>query len=114
MLDNLKPKCNLIGIRNVFDVIATVSKSLRDAGLSDKAVEFSDKAVRQQSYDTILALCMEYVDVDDENIDLESEITEDEMIADYDLWLADQGYIVDNEHTRQEYEQWIAETCGRR
>jgi len=63
-MENLKPQCKLIGINgNVFNIIATVSKTLRNAGLRYKAVEFSDRAVQQESYDDVLRLCMEYVDV---------------------------------------------------
>ena len=37
MSDNLKPKCKLTGIDgNVFVIIGTVSKTLRNAGLRDK------------------------------------------------------------------------------
>ena len=65
MSDNLKPQCKLIGINgNVFNIIGTVSKTLRKAGLRDKAVEFSDLAVQQESYDAVLRLCFEYVDVE--------------------------------------------------
>jgi len=64
MSDNLKPKCKLTGIDgNVFVIIGTVSKTLRNVGLRDKAVEFSDRAVQQESYDAVLRLCFEYVDV---------------------------------------------------
>ena len=64
MSDNLKPKCKLTEIDgNVFVIIGTVSKTLRNAGLRDKAVEFSDRVVQQESYDAVLRLCFEYVDV---------------------------------------------------
>jgi len=62
--EDLKPECQLTGINgNVFNVIGTVSKALRNAGLRDKAVEFSDRAVQQECYDDVLTLCFEYVDV---------------------------------------------------
>jgi len=62
--EHVKPECQLTGINgNVFNIIGTVSKTLRNAGLRDKAVEFSDKAVKQESYDAVLRLCFEYVDV---------------------------------------------------
>jgi len=64
MSENLKPECQLTGINgNVFNIIGTVSKTLRNAGLRDKAVEFSDLTVQQESYDDVLRLCFEYVDV---------------------------------------------------
>jgi len=64
MSESIKPECQLSGINgNVFNIIGTVSKALRNAGLRDKAVEFSDRAVQQESYDAVLRLCFEYVDV---------------------------------------------------
>jgi hypothetical protein len=64
MCENQKPKCQLTGIDgNVFNIIGAVSKTLKRAGLRDKAEEFSSKAVQQESYDAVLRLCFEYVDV---------------------------------------------------
>jgi len=63
-MENLKPQCQLTGVDgNVFVIIGTVSKTLKRAGLNDKAKEFSDKAMQQESYDDVLRLCFEYVDV---------------------------------------------------
>jgi len=63
-MENLKPQCKLICVDgNVFVIIGTVSKTLKRAGLDDKAKEFSDKAMKQKSYDDVLRLCMGYVDV---------------------------------------------------
>ena len=63
-MENLKPKCQLIGVDgNVFAIIGAVNKTLEKAGLNDKAKEFSDKAMQQKSYDDVLRLCMGYVDV---------------------------------------------------
>lgn len=65
MENNLKPQCQLAGIDgNVFNIIGTVSKALKKAGLNDEAKEFSDKAMQQESYDDVLRLCFEYVNVE--------------------------------------------------
>lgn len=59
-----KPECQLSRIDgNVFNIIGTVSKTLKRAGFSDQATEFSSKAMQQESYDAVLRLCFEYVDV---------------------------------------------------
>jgi hypothetical protein len=64
MIENQKPKCQLTGIDgNVFNIIGVVSKTLKKAGLKDKSEEFSSKAVQQESYDAVLRLCFEYVEV---------------------------------------------------
>ena len=61
---SIKPRCKLVGTDgNVFSVIGKVRDSLRKAGLRDKADEFSSKAMKQHSYDDILSLCFEYVEV---------------------------------------------------
>jgi len=63
-MENLKPQCKLTGVDgNVFVIIGTVSKTLKRAGLDDKAKEFSNKAMQQESYDDVLRLCFKYVDV---------------------------------------------------
>lgn len=59
-----KPCCKLVGIDgNVFAIIGNVSKCLRRAGLQSEAAEFFRRAMQQESYDNILQLCHEYVDV---------------------------------------------------
>lgn len=59
-----KPICKLIGTDgNVFSVIGKVSSCLKKAKLSDQAKEFTEKAFDAGSYDEVLRLCMEYVDV---------------------------------------------------
>ncbi len=59
-----KPICELVGTDgNVFAIIGTVSKCLKKAGLKDQAKEFQDKAFTAKSYDEVLQLCMEYVNV---------------------------------------------------
>ena len=59
-----KPKCRLTGTDgNVFSVIGNVTKCLKDAGLRDKAEEFKNKAFTSHDYNSVLALCFDYVDV---------------------------------------------------
>ena len=63
-MENLKPQCKLIGVDgNVFIIIGAVNKTLEKAGLNDKAKEFNNKVMKQKSYDDVLRLCFEYVDV---------------------------------------------------
>ena len=38
-----------------------------------------------------------------------SDISEEEMFWDYNLWLVSHGYIDDNEYAQQEYSQWKKE-----
>ena len=60
-----KPRCKLSGEDgNVFAIIANVSRTLKRAGLRDKAEEFKAKAPKAGSYDNVLQLCMEYVEVE--------------------------------------------------
>ena len=49
---------------NVFSIIGRVSKALKRAGQADKAKEFSEKAMNSQSYDAVLQLCFDYVEVE--------------------------------------------------
>ena len=59
-----KPKCQLTGVDgNVFVIVGTVNKTLKDAGFKDKAEEFTNRAFKSESYDAVLRLCFEYVDV---------------------------------------------------
>ena len=60
-----KPVCKLVGSDgNVFAVIGAVCKALRRAGQPDKAEEFSKRAMKSGSYDAVLQLCFEYVEVE--------------------------------------------------
>lgn len=60
-----KPNCKLIGTDgNVFSIIAKVSKALKKAGQGARATEFVQKATTSKSYDEVLALCFDYVEVD--------------------------------------------------
>ena len=59
-----KPVCKLIGgDGNVFAIIGTVRNTLRRAGMAEKAQEFQDRAMNAASYDEVLCLCMEFVEV---------------------------------------------------
>jgi len=49
---------------NVFAIIGRVSKALRKAGMSDKANEFWERAMNSASYDEVLMLVGEYVEVE--------------------------------------------------
>ena len=63
-MDN-KPKCKLVGQDgNVFNIIGIVSRTLKRAGQRDKANEFVEKARQSRSYDSVLQLCFQYVDVE--------------------------------------------------
>jgi hypothetical protein len=49
---------------NVFNVVGLVTMTLKEAGHRDKAKEFSSKAFQCESYDAVLQLCFEYVEVE--------------------------------------------------
>lgn len=60
-----KPVCQLSGTDgNVFSVIGNVARTLRRAGLRDEAKTFTDTATKCGSYDEVLILCFEYVEVE--------------------------------------------------
>lgn len=60
-----KPICKLVGEDgNVFGIITRVSQTLKRAGLNDRAVEFRNKAFSSGSYDEVLTLCDEYVEIE--------------------------------------------------
>jgi hypothetical protein len=64
MANTKKPKCKLSGTDgNVFAIIGSVSSCLRRAGLGAAAKEFTAKAFNAGSYEAVLALCCEYVEV---------------------------------------------------
>jgi hypothetical protein len=59
-----KPECKLVGTDgNVFAIIGKVSRTLKETGLKEQAKEFTEKAFASHSYDEVLCLCMEYVEV---------------------------------------------------
>ena len=58
------PICRLIGTDgNVFAIIGKVQRVLREAGQPDRASAFAERAFQCRSYDEVLQLCLEYVDV---------------------------------------------------
>ena len=60
-----KPVCQLSGVDgNVFNIIGIVSKTLKSAKMSERAEEFIKKATSSGSYDEVLQLCHEYVEVE--------------------------------------------------
>jgi hypothetical protein len=60
-----KPSCKLIGEDgNVFSIIGRVRRALTADGQEDRAREFVERAYRSESYDAVLQLCMEYVEVE--------------------------------------------------
>lgn len=48
---------------NAFAIIGAVQRGLREAGYSDEAKQFSTDAMNSESYDALLRLCMETVEV---------------------------------------------------
>ena len=59
-----KPDCPLIGEDgNVFAIISNVSGTLKRAGRRDKAQEFTTRAFAAKSYDEVLAMLDDYVEV---------------------------------------------------
>ena len=58
------PVCRLIGTDgNVFAIIGKVRRTLREAGQPERASAFAERAFQSRSYDEVLQLCLEYVDV---------------------------------------------------
>jgi len=58
------PVCRLIGTDgNVFAIIGKVQRTLREAGQPERASAFAERAFQSRSYDEVLQLCLEYVDV---------------------------------------------------
>ena len=61
----IKPKCKLVGEDgNIFNLIGVAARSLRRAGLADKATEMSQKVTQSQSYTEALSIIMEYVEAE--------------------------------------------------
>ena len=60
----VKPECNLTECDgNVFAIIGRVRRVLKRADMREKADEFSEKAMRSATYDDVLKLCFDYVEV---------------------------------------------------
>ena len=61
----VKPVVKLIGENgNVFNLIGIVSMELKSNGMRNEAEEFKAKAFQCKSYDEVLRLIMDYVDVE--------------------------------------------------
>jgi hypothetical protein len=59
-----RPQVRLIGEDgNVFSIIGLTARALREAGLEQAAVEFTNAAFGCDSYDSVLRLVMRYVEV---------------------------------------------------
>lgn len=59
-----RPPCRLVGEDgNVFAVIGRVSRALRGAGQADRSREFVERAFAATSYDEVLEMVHDYVDV---------------------------------------------------
>jgi hypothetical protein len=60
-----KPVCQLTGTDgNAFAIIANVDKALKRAGLRERAQEWRAAAFKSASYDALLQLAFEYVEVE--------------------------------------------------
>lgn len=60
-----KPVCQLSGTDgNVFSIIGKVSATLKRAGQKEKSEEFLKRAREQDSYDDVLMLVNDYVEVE--------------------------------------------------
>lgn len=59
-----KPRCVLLNRDgNVFTIIGRVRAALRSAGQADRAREFVERATAAKSYDEVLAMLDEFVDI---------------------------------------------------
>jgi hypothetical protein len=59
-----KPACKLVGTDgNAFAIMGTVSRALERAGQPERAAEWQKQAMACKSYDDLLALCFEFVEV---------------------------------------------------
>ena len=58
------PVRHLIGTDgNVFAIIGQVRRSFREAGQPERASAFVERAFQPRSYDEVLQLCLDYVEV---------------------------------------------------
>lgn len=61
----MKPKCQLVGHDgNIFNLIGIASRTLKQAGLKEKADEMIKRITDSKSYDEALRIIMEYVEVE--------------------------------------------------
>lgn len=60
-----KPTCVIVGTDgNVFALAGRVGKTLKRAGMPDKAKEFYERLPKCKSYDEALQLMMQYAEVE--------------------------------------------------
>jgi len=61
----MKPKCKLVGKDgNMFNLMGIASRTLKEAGLKEKADEMIKRIMNSKSYDEALGIIMEYVEVE--------------------------------------------------
>ncbi len=61
----MKPKCKLVGKDgNIFNLMGIASRTLKEAGLKEKASEMTNRITNSKSYDETLRIIMEYVEVE--------------------------------------------------
>lgn len=61
----MKPKCKLVGKDgNIFNLMGIASRTLKSAGLKEKADEMIQRITSSKSYDEALGIIMEYVEVE--------------------------------------------------
>lgn len=59
-----KPKCKLIGQDgNIFNLVGLARRTLRNAGMSDKASELGSRVMSARSYSEALSIIGEYVEI---------------------------------------------------
>jgi hypothetical protein len=59
-----KPECQLLGLNgNVYVLIGAVKKCLRKAKLYDQEKEFMEKAFKLKTYQQVLTLIDDYVEI---------------------------------------------------
>lgn len=60
----VKPNCRLIGKNgNVFNIIGIVAHTLKENDQGEKAKEFINRATAAHSYEDVLAMLREYINV---------------------------------------------------
>lgn len=60
-----KPRCKLVGANgNIFNLMSIASRTLKEAGLKEQAVEMRERIFESKSYDKALIIIMEYVEAE--------------------------------------------------
>lgn len=61
----MNPKCKLVGKDgNIFNLMGIASRTLKEAGVKEKADEMIQRITKSKSYDEALGIIMEYVEVE--------------------------------------------------